>query len=139
MSCFRYKSVKIANLVQEFVDQPRVFEDSEVPAFQEVLQLPQERTKPPVPSTQPIVAAVEVAKKKSCLSAPKPRKEPPSHPALRQKTVAFGKTVNVSQTVEVIKLKLFHGIIPLNYLSGNISEFKKSACFNNVCPKYDND
>ncbi|CAA98463.2 Spindle assembly abnormal protein 5 [Caenorhabditis elegans] len=86
--------------VQEFVDQPRVFEDSEVPAFQEVLQLPQERTKPPVPSTQPIVAAVEVAKKKSCLSAPKPRKEPPSHPALRQKTVAFGKTVNVSQTVE---------------------------------------
>ncbi|CAD6186667.1 unnamed protein product [Caenorhabditis auriculariae] len=39
-------------------------------------------------------------KKKSCLSNPLARKPIPDHAATHKKTVAFGKTVNVSQTIE---------------------------------------
>ncbi|CAI2353869.1 unnamed protein product [Caenorhabditis sp. 36 PRJEB53466] len=53
-----------------------------------------------LPLQKPVGEAAVTEKKKSCLTSANVRKETPVHPALRRKTVAFGRTVNVSQTVE---------------------------------------
>ncbi|PIC26508.1 hypothetical protein B9Z55_019062 [Caenorhabditis nigoni] len=89
-------SIAIPNQQVEIPQQPRVFEDQESPVKPKVQQPPPEQVR--VPPT--VVGTAVAAKKKSCLSTTSSRKEPPTHPALRRKTVAFGRTVNVSQTVE---------------------------------------
>ncbi|EFP05866.1 CRE-SAS-5 protein [Caenorhabditis remanei] len=82
----------------EVSHQPRVVEDSESPVIHRVPPPQAEQVRASVPVT----ATVAAQRKKSCLSTTtnNSRKEPPAHPALRRKTVAFGRTVNVSQTVE---------------------------------------
>uniref|UniRef100_A0A1I7UAS8 Spindle assembly abnormal protein 5 implico domain-containing protein n=1 Tax=Caenorhabditis tropicalis TaxID=1561998 RepID=A0A1I7UAS8_9PELO len=87
-------SIHIPGQLVEFIHQPKVVEDIEGPIA------PRHQPEEQVRASVPTIAATVEAKKKSCLSTTNPRKEPPAHPALRRKTVAFGRTVNVSQTVE---------------------------------------
>lgn len=86
-------SIQVPGSSAQPTQLPRVVEDLDSPIQQRVLQQ-LEQVRAPVPTN------TAATKKKSCLSTTNPRKEPPAHPALRRKTVAFGRTVNVSQTVE---------------------------------------
>lgn len=89
-------SIHIPRQLGEVSHLPKVIEDSESPIVQKTPRTQPDQIRAPLP----LAVTVAASRKKSCLTAVNPKKEPPAHPALRQKTVAFGRTVNVSQTVE---------------------------------------